>query len=242
MGRCNRTCTDSRVALTSQFTLMGATPTWLRDEAVGSGAGVAPARPSGYVRNCLASAFLASYSYHVTRTESDYASYGRAMEAVQVVEACLRRYLMSLYRVVAVQDKLKKKTMGQLIKVVEQEVAISSDLHTALHKMLDLRNRLAHDYFISSGWNVDLPGLHAWATSLVEDFLRTGVYSHTNSKGVTRFLNTKDVVLRGGKPITIVFFAGPTKLPPRAYYLEKLPEGRGLVENPTNGMVYLKKI
>ena len=32
-------------------------------------------------------------------------------------------------------------------------------------------------------------------------------YSHTNSKGVTYYLHSTEVTLRGGKPQTIYFFA-----------------------------------
>ena len=36
-------------------------------------------------------------------------------------------------------------------------------------------------------------------------------YSHTNSKGVTYYLHSTEVTLRGGKPQTIYFFAKVAK-------------------------------
>jgi hypothetical protein len=65
-------------------------------------------------------------------------------------------------------------------------------------------------------------------------------YSHTNSKGVTYYLHSKDVTLRGGKNQTIYFFAK----------LEKndkgepcdLPSGYEVTENPRNGFLTIRKI
>lgn len=63
-------------------------------------------------------------------------------------------------------------------------------------------------------------------------------YKHTNSKGVTYFLHTKNVTLRGGKVQPIFFFAKDER-PDDA--LEALPEGYEVIENPRNGFVILKK-
>ena len=60
-------------------------------------------------------------------------------------------------------------------------------------------------------------------------------YKHTNSKGVTYYLNTKNVTLRGGKE-------------QRIYYFSKderdtgcdLPEGYTVGENPRNGFLTVK--
>jgi hypothetical protein len=62
-------------------------------------------------------------------------------------------------------------------------------------------------------------------------------YSHTNSKGVTYFLHSKDVTLRGGKLQTIYYFAKDTR--PEA--IDALPENYGVVENPRNGFLTLKR-
>lgn len=62
-------------------------------------------------------------------------------------------------------------------------------------------------------------------------------YQHTNSKGVTYYLNCKDVVLRGGKVQTIYYF---TKDSGRAEMC-LLPEGYSVVENPRNGFVTVKR-
>jgi hypothetical protein len=64
-------------------------------------------------------------------------------------------------------------------------------------------------------------------------------YTHTNSKGVTYFLHSKSVTLRGGKAQTIYFFAKDER-PDDA--LEALPEGYTVQENPRNGFLTLKKI
>ena len=61
-------------------------------------------------------------------------------------------------------------------------------------------------------------------------------YQHTNSKGVTYHLNSKDVTLRGGKVQTIYYFSKDE----RATACE-LPEGRVVVENPRNGFLTIKK-
>lgn len=62
-------------------------------------------------------------------------------------------------------------------------------------------------------------------------------YSHTNSKGVTYFLHKKDVTLRGGKLQTIYYFAKDVR--PEA--IDELPENYGVVENPRNGFLTLKR-
>ena len=66
-------------------------------------------------------------------------------------------------------------------------------------------------------------------------------YKHTNSKGVTYYLHSTDVQLRGakGKPQTIYFFAKVEKN-------EKgtpvdLPEDRVVKENPRNGFLTVSK-
>ena len=63
-------------------------------------------------------------------------------------------------------------------------------------------------------------------------------YSHTNSKGVTYFLHSKMVVLRGGKEQRIYFFAKEER---PADAVSDLPEGYMVVENPRNGFLTLKK-
>lgn len=61
-------------------------------------------------------------------------------------------------------------------------------------------------------------------------------YSHTNSKGVTYYLHSKDVVLRGGKKQTIYYFAKDE----RSNACD-LPSDREVVENPRNGFLVVKK-
>jgi len=61
-------------------------------------------------------------------------------------------------------------------------------------------------------------------------------YSHTNSKGVTYYLNSKDVTLRGGKQQTIYYFSKDER--PEAC---DLPSGKVVTENPRNGFLTVKK-
>ena len=62
-------------------------------------------------------------------------------------------------------------------------------------------------------------------------------YKHTNSKGVTYYLNSKAVVLRGGKEQTIYYFSKDER--PEA---TDLPSGMEVNENPRNGFLTVKRI
>lgn len=62
-------------------------------------------------------------------------------------------------------------------------------------------------------------------------------YSHTNSKGVTYYLNSKEVTLRGNKKQVIYYFSKDSDRPEAS----QLPEGRHVEENPRNGFLTLKK-
>ena len=61
-------------------------------------------------------------------------------------------------------------------------------------------------------------------------------YSHTNSKGVKYYLNSKNVVLRGGKEQTIYYFSKDVR--PEAC---DLPDGMTVNENPRNGFLTVKR-
>jgi len=63
-------------------------------------------------------------------------------------------------------------------------------------------------------------------------------YSHTNSKGVTYYLHSKEVTLRGGKVQRIYYFAKDVR-PNEA--VDELPADRVVMENPRNGFLTLKK-
>ncbi len=63
-------------------------------------------------------------------------------------------------------------------------------------------------------------------------------YKHTNSKGVSYFLHSKKVTLRGGKEQTIYYFAKEEK---PTGGLGELPSGMVVVENPRNGFLILKR-
>ena len=62
-------------------------------------------------------------------------------------------------------------------------------------------------------------------------------YKHTNSKGVTYFLNSKAVTLRGGKLQTIYYFSKDE----RPETVNELPAGYTVNENPRNGFLTLKR-
>jgi hypothetical protein len=64
-------------------------------------------------------------------------------------------------------------------------------------------------------------------------------YSHTNSKGITYYLHSTEVTLRGGKPQAIYFFAKVEKnVKGRPVHL---PEDRVVKENPRNGFLTVSK-
>ena len=62
-------------------------------------------------------------------------------------------------------------------------------------------------------------------------------YKHTNSKGVTYYLNSKDVTLRGGKMQTIYYFSKDE----RKEAVSDLPAGMQVNENPRNGFLTISK-
>ncbi len=62
-------------------------------------------------------------------------------------------------------------------------------------------------------------------------------YSHTNSKGVKYHLNSKKVVLRGGKEQTIYYFSKDE----RKDTSTDLPKGMSVNENPRNGFLTVKR-
>jgi hypothetical protein len=61
-------------------------------------------------------------------------------------------------------------------------------------------------------------------------------YKHTNTKGVTYYLNSKVVTLRGGKQQTIYYFSKDER--PEA---ADLPDGFTVNENPRNGFLTVKR-
>lgn len=65
-------------------------------------------------------------------------------------------------------------------------------------------------------------------------------YSHTNSKGITYYLQQYTVTLRGGKQQTIYFFTKDPKHP-KGTPVEELPADRVINESPRNGFLALSK-
>ena len=61
-------------------------------------------------------------------------------------------------------------------------------------------------------------------------------YSHKNSKGVTYYLHSKDVTLRGGRNQTIYYFARDA----RSNACD-LPAGKQVVESSRTGLRLVKK-
>jgi hypothetical protein len=66
--------------------------------------------------------------------------------------------------------------------------------------------------------------------------VRLMAYKHTNSKGVTYYLNSKKVTLRGGKEQTIYYFSKDQR--PEGC---DLPAGMSVGENPRNGFLTVKR-
>jgi len=62
-------------------------------------------------------------------------------------------------------------------------------------------------------------------------------YKHTNSKGITYNLNSKNVTLRGGKKQMIYYFSKDE----RKDTTSDLPNDRKVQENPRNGFLTLKR-
>lgn len=62
-------------------------------------------------------------------------------------------------------------------------------------------------------------------------------YAHTNSRGMTYYLHTRDVTLRGGRTQKIYYFARDIR--PGA--LDSLPEGYAVQETAKTGMPILRK-
>ena len=69
-----------------------------------------------------------------------------------------------------------------------------------------------------------------------EGDLQAMAYKHTNSKGVTYYLNSKAVTLRGGKEQTIFYFSKDQR--PEA---SDLPADKVVKENPRNGFLTVSK-
>ncbi len=62
-------------------------------------------------------------------------------------------------------------------------------------------------------------------------------YTHKNSKGVTYYLNSKKVTLRGGKEQVIYYFSKDERKDSAA----DLPDGFQVIESERNGFVTLKR-
>jgi len=62
-------------------------------------------------------------------------------------------------------------------------------------------------------------------------------YTHKNSKGVTYYLNSKKVTLRGGKEQVIYYFSKDERKDSAA----DLPDGFKVIESERNGFVTLKR-
>lgn len=62
-------------------------------------------------------------------------------------------------------------------------------------------------------------------------------YAHTNSKGKTYYLHSRDTTLKNGRQQTLYFFAGQVK----DGALDKVPVGYQVAET-NNGLPVLKKV
>ena len=63
-------------------------------------------------------------------------------------------------------------------------------------------------------------------------------YTHQNSKGVTYYLHSKEVTLRGGRRQRIYWFAKQVN---QENAVDALPAGMKVVENARNGFLALKR-
>ena len=63
-------------------------------------------------------------------------------------------------------------------------------------------------------------------------------FSHTNSKGQTYYLNSKDVPLKSTGRVQTIYFFSKDK---RGTSLDSLPAGKKVVENTRTGLPFLKK-
>ena len=61
-------------------------------------------------------------------------------------------------------------------------------------------------------------------------------FSHTNSKGQTYYLHSKDVTLKGGRQQTIYYFGKEIK----EGALDAVPAGKTIIENSRTGLPMLK--
>jgi hypothetical protein len=62
-------------------------------------------------------------------------------------------------------------------------------------------------------------------------------YAHTNSKGQTYFLHSRNVKLRGGRDQVIFFFAREEK----EGVIDAVPDGYMVIENQKTGLPMLKR-
>jgi len=63
-------------------------------------------------------------------------------------------------------------------------------------------------------------------------------YSHTNSKGKTYYLHSREVNLRGGKAVRIFWFAKEVN---QERALDKVPDGYEVIESQKTGLPLLRK-
>lgn len=63
-------------------------------------------------------------------------------------------------------------------------------------------------------------------------------YQHTNSKGTTYHLKTSEVTLKGGKVLSIYFFAKDPETSKGT--VTDLPENKQVIENKSNGFLMVK--
>ena len=67
-------------------------------------------------------------------------------------------------------------------------------------------------------------------------------YAHTNKKGQTYYLHSKDVTLKStGRIQTIYYFAKEVKSGTGVTALDNIPSGKTVVENERTGLPFLKK-
>lgn len=63
-------------------------------------------------------------------------------------------------------------------------------------------------------------------------------YSAKNSKGTTYYLHSRNVILKGGRPQTIYYFA---KAANKECAIDEIPAGYESSENKRTGLLFLRK-
>ena len=118
-----------------------------------------------------------SFEGHIRREA--FAYFGRAMYYAQCLEQQLGLMLATMYNRQffeappeerdAFYDRELRKTLGQMVKALDNKINVSPTLQQRLEKAVDIRNRLAHDYFYERARHVHfIEGMEEMISELQE--------------------------------------------------------------------------